>query len=106
MSESNKNGGEVFGSGPGAALGALERSRCVAPKIGGLEAFTMDMEQMSGKRDCRYKKKSHSHRTELCADEGCIVCNDGTFIRAEQTPPVAGVHMDPAERLKVFWPNC
>jgi hypothetical protein len=66
----------------------------------------MTMEQMSGKQDCQYEGKPHSHGTELCVAKGCLVCDDGTFTKAEQTRPVAGVHMDPGERLQVFRPNC
>jgi hypothetical protein len=66
----------------------------------------MYMEQMSGKRDCQYDEDPHSHGTELCVAEGCLVCDDGTFIKAEQTPPLSGVHMDHGKRLQVFWPNC
>jgi hypothetical protein len=64
------------------------------------------MEQMSGKRDCQYEETRHSHGTELCVAEGCLVCDDGTFTKAEQNPPIAGVRINPGSRLRVFWPNC
>ena len=66
----------------------------------------MDMEQMSGNQDCRYDGKSYSHGTQLCVGGGCLVCDDGKFTNAEQTPPVASVHQEPGERLKIFGPLC